>query len=130
VSYKIPPEKEVYKVMEKLLSESLVIHSQTKMQTLLIDQLTKSNPNYHLSGTRMRRIAARAKNVVLEIRCRTAKQNFKGSICPVCGAEMKATKNKTLYNWDVVVGAKCRTCGYWTGTQKRVPIRYIFRLKD
>ena len=49
--------------------------------------------------------------------------------CPVCGGQMKAMKNITIYGGTVTLGHKCKRCGYWTGKTRRVPSRYIFTLR-
>ena len=50
--------------------------------------------------------------------------------CPVCGGELKVIKNKTLYGWNISLGYICTQCPYWTGQKKRVPVRYVFILKQ
>jgi hypothetical protein len=130
VSYKIVPADLVHEEMFKILSESLIIHSQKRFQELVITRLKKIDPDYELSPPRLRRIAARSKDITLEIKCRTSQEKSEDVICPVCNTKMRNIKNQTLYDWEVVIGHKCRVCGYWTGSERRIPVRYIFKLKD
>ena len=130
MSYKIVPAELVHEEMYNILSESLIIHSQERFQTILIKKLKKIDPKYELSPQRLRRIAARSKDISLEIRCRTSPVKSEDTTCPVCTSKMANIKNQTLYDWEVVIGFKCRVCGYWTGSERRIPVRYIFKLKD
>jgi hypothetical protein len=130
VSYKIVPAELVHEEMYNILTESLIIHSQERFQAILIKKLKKIDPQYELSPQRLRRIAARSDDIILEIKCRTSTEKSEESTCPVCNSKMNPTKNQTLYNWEVVIGHKCKVCGYWTGNERRIPVRYIFKLKE
>ena len=130
MSYKIVPEELVHQEMMKILEESLIIQSQKRFQEIIIKNLKKVDPQFELSPPRLRRIAARSKDISLEIRCRTSAEKNLEQDCPVCDTRMDYIKNKTLYNWDVNIGHKCPVCGYWTGTERRIPVRYIFKLKE
>ena len=130
MSYKIVPAELVHEQMYNLLSESLIIHSQQRFQELIITKLKKIDPDYELSPQRLRRIAARSDDIVLEIRCRTSVEKSEDTNCPVCNTAMKNIKNQTLYNWEVTIGHRCKVCGYWTGSDRRIPVRYIFKLKE
>ena len=130
VSYKIVPADLVHEEMMNILTESLIIHSQQRFQEIIIPKLKKIDPDYELSPERLRRIAAKSDDIILEIRCRTSTEKSENPMCPVCGTKMSYIKNQTLYNWEVNIGHKCKVCGYWTGTEKRIPVRYIFKLKE
>jgi hypothetical protein len=126
--YKIPPKELVLEEMLKILTESKIINSQKRFQHILIKQIKKVDASYELTPQRVRRLAAKSNEMVLEIHCREGLEKSESLTCPVCGTKMVSTKNKTLYDWEVVVGYKCDVCGYWTGTKRRIPIRYVFKL--
>ncbi len=48
-------------------------------------------------------------------------------LCPVCGSGLEPIRNSTLDGPRVELGARCRSCGYWTHLKRRVPVRYSFR---
>ena len=127
--YKIPPQQIVIEEMHRILADSKVINSQQRLQKILIKEIKKKDPDYELTPQRLRRLAVKSGEITLEIHCRDSQEKAESATCPVCGTKMQSTKNKTLYDWEVVVGHRCPLCGYWTGGKKRVPIRYVFRLK-
>lgn len=127
--YKIPPQQIVIEEMQRILADSKVINSQQRLQKILIKDLKKKDPDYELTPQRLRRLAVKSGEITLEIHCRDSQEKAESTTCPVCGSKMQSTKNKTLYDWEVIVGHRCALCGYWTGGKKRIPIRYVFRLK-
>ncbi|MHB1931398.1 MAG: hypothetical protein ACYCPV_00165 [Thermoplasmata archaeon] len=44
--------------------------------------------------------------------------------CPVCGDPLAERINRTLDGRVARVGRRCRYCGFWSGTDARVPCRY------
>jgi len=127
--YKIPPQDIVIEEMQRILADSKVINSQQRLQKILIRELKKKDPDYELTPQRLRRMAVKSGEITLEIHCRDSPEKAESTTCPVCGSKMQSMKNKTLYDWEVVVGHRCTLCGYWTGSKKRIPVRYVFRLK-
>ena len=42
------------------------------------------------------------------------------------GSATKELQNQTLDGEEVKLGFRCSKCPYWTGPERRVPVRYTF----
>jgi len=128
MTYEIPEEQEVRKIILRILSKRGIIESQAELLREVLKHLHRRNKNYKLSGKRMRIIAINSGKVKIEIRYKLSDKLIeKMDKCPVCGGRMVKIENSTLDGGKVVIGFKCLSCPYWTGKQLRIPVRYIFR---
>jgi len=127
MSYKIPNEKLVLYVANKIIKRLGIINSQTKFLSLVLKELNEGNDEYRLDYKRFRRIILKKKKITVHIHYKETDQNWNmNSKCPVCGSNMRKITNTTLDQTEVTIGYKCTVCPYWTGFKKRVPIRYVF----
>ncbi|MDI6917786.1 MAG: hypothetical protein QMC80_08335 [Thermoplasmatales archaeon] len=126
MAYKIPDSKEVSKVIKDVIGREGVVGSQYKLRKIVEKELKNIDPSYSISGRRVRVLAIGSKNVSVGIHTKEGEEITTMSICPVCSSKLKSIKNKTLYNWEVTVGYRCRKCKYWTGKKRRIPTRYVF----
>ena len=130
MTYKIPSEDEIKKIVLKILRYRGVIESQAELLNQVKKHLVRRGENFKISGKRLRKIAIKMPEVDVEIRCRTTDKEVENmEICPVCGEKMERITNLTLEGEKIVVGFRCTYCSYWTGNKLRVPMRYIFHLK-
>ncbi len=82
-----------------------------------------------VTGARVRKLAIASDFVRISVHTREEGAIESLERCPVCDAPMEPIKNKTLYNWVVVLEFSCSRCPYWTPKdQRRLPIRYVFSL--
>ncbi len=126
--YEIPEEREVEKIVLRILSRRGIVESQAELLREVLKHLHRKNKNYKLSGKRMRIIALQSGKVKIEIRYKLSDKSVESiEKCPVCGGKMVKIENSTLDGGKVIIGFKCLNCPYWTGKQLRVPVRYIFR---
>ncbi len=126
MKYKIPSNNEVLEIIKEIIKKEGVVGSQYKLRKIVEKELKNIDPSYRISGKRVRMLAIKSKNVSVEIHTKEGKEIDSMSICPVCNSKLISIKNKTLYNWDITVGYRCRRCKYWTGKKKRIPTRYVF----
>lgn len=127
MSYKIPNEKLVSYVANKIIKKLGIINSQTKFLNLVLKELNEGSDEYRLDYKRFRRIILKKRKITVHIHYKETDQTLDSSTkCPVCGASMKRIINTTLDNTEVAIGYKCTVCPYWTGFKKRVPVRYVF----
>jgi hypothetical protein len=125
--YRIPKRELVEIAIYKVLDEALTVRSQTLFLKLVMSRLRELNGGgFRLSGQRLRRIAASLDDVDLIIHCREGSRKNRRTLCPVCGTRMENIQNSTLYGWTVNTGKNCPTCSYWTGSHRRIPVRYVF----
>ena len=130
MAYRMPSDTEVIEAIKDALQRHGVINSQKKLTELVLVELHRHDSEYSVSEERIRKLVIEHGLAGMEMRCReTAKKSSAGS-CPVCGGRTERIKNLTVYGGTVTSGYKYRTCGYWTGLQRRVPVLYIFTPKS
>lgn len=126
MAYKIPSNNEVLEIIKEIIKKEGVIGSQYKLRKIVESELKNIDPSYRISGRRVRILTINSKNVSVEIHAKEGKETGIMTVCPVCNSKLTSIKNKTLYNWEITVGYRCRKCKYWTGKKKRIPTRYVF----
>lgn len=126
--YRVPSADTIKAILLKILRENKTIRSQTRLHSLIVRSMAASEPNsrYRLSQERVRRIAASMPEIKMLIHCRDSEETFNSKTCPVCASPLEMIRNQTLYGWVVNTGRACGTCGYWTGSKMRKPVRYVF----
>lgn len=129
MGYKIPAEKEVASAIKAVLKKFISVSSQRRLKRLVSSELACLNPSYKVSQKRARLVAIKSGIANIEIHAKEGAAADKFTICPVCFSRLIPIKNKTLYNWEVTLGYKCRKCSYWSGRKIRMPVRYVFRKK-
>lgn len=100
--------------------------SQAAFREALIDQLRRDEPLATIGGGRLRRLLVDAPGVRIQVRYAERHGLRPFEHCPVCSSELSPIHNRTLTGETVTLGQRCRRCGYWAHTARRVPVRYIF----
>jgi len=126
MSYHIPSDKEVTKMLVKVLKKAHTIQSQTFLKQLIVQELHKNDKTATVSAPRLRKLALQHPQITLEIHSREGDPNKLLQGCPVCDHRLKQVKNLTIWGGVVTIEFQCPHCGYWTGKKKRVPTRYVF----
>lgn len=130
MSYRIPPEEVLDQVIKEVLEENQVVNSQGKMAEKVVHQLTVLDPDYKVTGERVRKEAILNDLAKVEIHARESDVRSRAGPCPVCSSKMKKIKNRTIFDGTVTSGYKCTRCSYWTGVKRRIPTRYLFYSLD
>lgn len=128
--YKIPKEEHVIRIAVEIVREYGVVNS-LKMLTKLVNMRARTeNKDWRIGSKRLRKIVARSGKIRVEVVTREKDGEIEGiPKCPVCGEEMMPELNRTLDGGITALGYICKKCGYHTDTKRRVPMRYIFRIK-
>lgn len=100
-----------------------------RLLALVLRELRRREPAARLSGPRLRRLVLRSGLVNVSFRVRLDGPPPSLERCPVCGADLKRTANRTLSGTSVNVGYRCGKCPWWTGRDYRVPTAYTFTAK-
>ncbi len=130
MSYRIPGDDEVREMILKVMQVNRIVESQAQLLREVLEHLRVRNPEYKLTGKRVRRIALTIPEIKVEIRCKeTDEEVTEMKKCPVCGSKMERLENLTLEGRKITVGFRCTFCPYWTGKKLRVPTRYLFRIR-
>jgi transposase-like protein len=128
--YRIPKEDEVLRIAVEIIREYGVVNSLEMFSRLVNMRARTENREWRISSRRLRRIAAKSKKIKIEVITRESDDELEGNPkCPICGEEMIPELNKTLDGGITALGYVCKHCGYRTDTKRRVPMRYIFRVK-
>jgi ribonucleotide monophosphatase NagD (HAD superfamily) len=130
MGYKIASDEQIKKTLKKTLSKLHYVQSQSKLRTLVLNELNKRRKKkFAVSEKRIRTIAARSDFVKIEIRSREGDPQKVLFRCPVCEGSLKRVKNLTIWGGEVTIEFKCPLCGYWTSKKKRIPTLYIFHFR-
>jgi hypothetical protein len=127
--YHLPKKEDILRITLEILGEYGVVNS-LKTLTKLVNMRAKSeNSTWRIGPKRLKKIVAKSKRIKIDVITRKTEEVLAGNVkCIVCGEIMQPELNKTLDGGIIALGYKCKFCGYRTGTEKEVPIRYIFRL--
>jgi hypothetical protein len=126
MTYRIPPSKILVEAISEVIREKQTVDSQRMLTELVHKALKKRDSDYTASEIRIRKAAVLKSPLKLHIHYRETNEASTKGRCPVCGSETIQIRNKTLFDEKVDLGFRCTKCPYWTGQQKRVPVRYIF----
>jgi hypothetical protein len=124
--YKVPSDQEVVDAINTVMARDHIIRSQTEFQSQVHEELKAKDPDFTITGERLRKIALDKAGLTIEIQGREVESDRAISRCPVCRSPLKAMKNITIYGGTVTLGFKCTKCPFWTGKKRRVPTRYTF----
>ena len=124
--YKIPKDGDVIIAIRNVLARFRVIDSQRRFKELVEQELEQGDVVYHVSGTRLRRLALISGIANIEVHTRGDGGEMVGTTCPVCDTELKESRNMTVYGDTITLSYVCPNCAYWTGKDRREPSRYVF----
>jgi hypothetical protein len=124
--YRIPPVKVLSQSISDVIKEKGSVVSQRKFSELVVKKLKVKDQEYSASEERIRRMAIFRNLARIHIHYRDTKEPASNGKCPVCGSETKEIHNQTLLGEAVKLGFKCVKCPFWTGPNRRVPVRYTF----
>jgi hypothetical protein len=124
--YRIPPAKILSQSISEVIKDKGTVISQRKFTELVNANLRKKDAEYAATGERIRRMAIFKDVARLHIHYRDTKEPSDHEKCPVCRSETKEIRNQTLLGENIKLGFKCTKCPYWTGPNRRIPIRYTF----
>jgi len=127
---KIPSEEKVKEAVLEVLKRRLKVESQEELAELVLKLLRKEDKSYTLSPTRVKRIALLLPEIEVKAKTKKAVKMQKIEACPICESEIEEVKVKNLLNKEIVVGYRCKKCGYQSDLEAFMPMKYIFILKQ
>ncbi len=128
--YEIPPAEDVLRISIEILGEYGIVNS-LKMLTKLVNMRAKTeNSRWRIGPQRLKKIVAKSDRIAIDVLTKETGERIGGdALCIVCGEKMEPELNRTLDGDVIVVGYLCRHCRYRTGLEKKLPLRYTFRLR-
>lgn len=130
MTYRIPSVEKIRDVIRRVLTRTRGLGSLRELTDLVAEELQEEDPRYRVGPERVRRVASRMNAVRTTIHTRRSENVALREVCPVCGGRLRAVRNKTLTGKDVALEVRCTACPYWTGRERRVPVRYAFHLRE
>ncbi len=129
MSYKIPNEDDVADALLMVMHKNPQVRSQRELIDLVRRQLSSKDPDYRVSGERVRRIGINRGVMGVNIEYNSTKNQKLPEFCPVCRNPMVPVRNRTLDGRIIEVRRKCPICLFTTGPNPTVPGRYYFTQK-
>lgn len=123
---RIPRDEEVLAATLEVLAREGHVDTQRRLGELVEERLHDRDPDYAVTGKRVRQLAVRSGSVEVRIEAREDGETPTMDRCPVCGSELEDRRNRTLTGGEVSTGYRCTWCPWWTGTVLRVPRQYAF----
>lgn len=121
-------DEEIVATLVQVILEEGTVSSQTRLAELVNRRLAKRG-GLRVTPARVRVLAVRSGLVGITIRTRAGGPTPELSRCPVCGARLKRTANRTLTGATTASGYRCTRCPWWTGRELRIPTHYVFQAK-
>ena len=124
--HKIPDEETVSSAIISVMQRNPHIETQTEFLRLVRKELSKTDPEYRVSGERIRRIGLDRGIIKISIEYRESDIDDLPHICPVCRNAMSPVMNRSLDGEYVEIKRKCTVCPYSVGKKVLVPGKYSF----
>ncbi|MCL1978938.1 MAG: hypothetical protein FWG60_02120 [Methanomassiliicoccaceae archaeon] len=124
--HRIPDEETVSSAIKTVMNRNAHIETQTEFLRLVRKELAKSDPEYRVSGERIRRIGLERGIIKISIEYRESDIDDLPHICPVCRNAMSPVMNRSLEGEYVEIKRKCTVCPYAVGKTVLVPGKYFF----
>lgn len=120
-------DEEVVAALVQVILEEGTVASQTRLAQLVNHRLARRGAR--VTAARARVLAIRSGLVALQIRTRSGGDTPDLAACPVCGARLRKTVNRTLTGATASTGYRCSRCPWWTGREMRIPQHYVFQAR-
>jgi len=118
------PKSEVVKFVVKSALRRRTANSQNELVGMVNAELRKVDPQYAITGKRLRSIIVTMPDVRIGISVREGKMHKK---CPSCGSSLKKAYTMNLKGKKVLDNMKCAKCSYRGHGGKWAPGKYSFR---
>ncbi len=121
--YKLPKEEEIRRAIFNAIKKEKSFNSLKYFRGKILNELKKIDEKYTISMGRARNIIARCGFV--GVSTKNKKSDKKVFKCPVCGGSLEKIKNLSLLGEKIVIGYRCKICGY-KAKKGEMPYRYEF----
>lgn len=129
MGWKLAKDEQVLEALRRALDNRKTMCSQRELRDKVLRELRKMEPGLTASGERLRRLAITAGLASVDIQWRETDKKTARFHCPVCGSQLKATKNETVFGGTVTLGFRCPVCPFRTTVKRKEPTRYTFTRK-
>ena len=118
------PKDEVVKFVIKAVLRDRKVDSQAMLAVLINTELKKVDPEYSITGKRLRLIVSSMPEV--KIKTDVRKGSSVPARCPSCNSPLKKVWAKNLKGRRILENLKCPKCGYKGHDGRWLPRRYCF----
>jgi ribosomal protein L37AE/L43A len=120
------PKREVVKFVVKSALHRKSAGSQEQLVEMVNRELRKVDAEYSITGKRLREIVSGMREVVMTVNTRRGRRPDR---CPSCGSLLSKRFDRNLRGRNVLIGLRCRRCGYSGHDGRWTPGRYTFAFK-
>jgi peptide subunit release factor 1 (eRF1) len=124
--FKRPERDVIIEAIRKAFDERNTMGSQKELRQRVLKELRKMDSGLTVSGPRLRRLAITSGIAKVDITWRETDRRTARFHCPVCGSELRALKNETVFGGTVTLGFKCPECPFRSSLKRQEPTRYVF----
>lgn len=129
MGWKFATDEAILEAVGRALEGRKTMGSQRELRERVLRELKKTDPALTATGVRIRRLAIRSGLAHVDIQWRGTDKRTARFRCPVCGSELKAMKNETVFGGTVTLGFSCPVCPFRTTIKRKEPTRYTFTRK-
>lgn len=126
---KIPSKDLVIEAIKKVMEARKYVESKEELADFVEKYLKSKDPNYRVSGNRVKKLSLKLKEVKVKANVKRIKTIE--SICPVCkSSNIQKLKSKNLANNEIIIGYKCLDCNFTSSKQNFGISKYVFIWKE
>ncbi len=128
--YSIPKDGDIVLAIRNVLARYKAVRSQRELRELIEQELNFGGGDFRVSDARARKLAVISGVARLKVHTKSTGKPGTIKVCPVCGEDLNASRNMTVYGDRITTGYRCLKCEYWTESNNlRQPSRYEFILR-
>ncbi len=118
------PKRDVIEFVIKSVLRGRPVRSQKEFMLLVSAELRKVDPEYSVTGRRLREVASLMPGVKVDV---STRRGGVPSRCPACSSALRNVWTKNLKGRKVLLGIACQKCGFRGSSGSWAPARYVFR---
>ncbi len=126
MAWKLARDEQVLEALRRAFASRKTMCSQRELRDKALKELGKMAPGLTASGVRLRRLAITSGLARVDIMWRETDKKTARFRCPVCGSQLRPTKNETVFGGTVTLGFSCPACPFRTTVKRKEPTRYTF----
>ena len=129
MGWKFATDEAILEAIRRALDGRKTMCSQRELREKVLRELKRAHPALTATAVRIRRLAIRSGLAHVDIQWRGTDRKTARFHCPVCGSQLKAMKNETVFGGTVTLGFSCPVCPFRTTIKRKEPTRYTFTRK-
>jgi DNA-directed RNA polymerase subunit RPC12/RpoP len=129
MGWKLADDEKLVEAIKKALGSRKTMCSQREFRERVLRELKRTDPGLTASPERIRKLAITTGLAQVDIQWRETDKRTARFKCPVCGSQLRPTRNETVFGGTVTLGFRCPACPFRTTIKHQEPTRYTFTRK-